>query len=441
MFRALSGGPVHVLARGLRVTILAHLGALLLSATILLTGNGLQTTLLPLRAEVEGFPPLSIGIMGSSYFIGFVAGCLTTAHLVRPVGHIRVFTAMSAVASVVPLFHILALNEWAWWVLRAVTGYCLAALFLVIESWLNERTDNAVRGRVFSIYTSLTFIAVIGGQILLTLYDPTAFALFAVASIIISLAAVPVALISIPTPLPLAAVKLDPIRLIRLSPAGTLGCFAVGLVNGAFWSLAPVFATSAGFDTTGVATFIGVAVLGGALSQWPFGRLSDRFDRRGVIVLLAGSSAVTGFLLFLASRYLHPGILPLAFAFGAFSFPVYAVAVAHVNDLIMTESFVEVSGGLLLLNGMGSVLGPLAGAFAMRLAGPGALFAEIAVVYVLLTIFVLRRMRYQARPAATHSGDFVPAADSAIVAPVGYDPRNEDTATAIRPGSQASMPG
>ncbi len=412
------------------MAIIAQLGALLLSATILLTGNGLQTTLLPLRAEAEAFLPLSIGIMGSSYFVGFVAGCLTIAHLVRPVGHIRVFSAMCAIASVIPLIHILTLQEWTWWLLRAGTGYCMAALFLVIESWLNERTDSAVRGTVFSVYTSLTFAAIIGGQVLLTLYDPRGFVPFVVASIIISLAAVPVALNSIVAPAPISGVRVQPLRLVRLSPTGASGCFAVGLVNGAFWSLAPLFVSSAGFGTRGVAIFIGVTVLGGALSQWPFGRLSDRLDRRAVIALVAGLSALTGLALFLASRFWSPGVLPLAFAFGAFTFPIYALSVAHVNDLITNESFVEVSGGLLFLNGAGAVLGPLAGAFAMRLAGPEALFATTAAICSLLTALAVFRMRKLARPATMHSADYVAATDTGISAPVAYDPRSEEMSTA-----------
>src|SRR5690606_23692982 len=159
------------------------------------------------------------------------------------------------------------------------------------------------------------------GQILLPLYDPTAVAPFLVASIIISLAAVPIALNAIVAPAPMAAVRLHPLRLMRLSPAGTIGCFAAGLANGAFWSIGPVAASSAGLDTTGVATFIGVAVLGGALAPWPFGRLSDRLDRRAVIAITAGLSAVTGLLLFLATRYWSASVLPLAFAFGASIFP------------------------------------------------------------------------------------------------------------------------
>lgn len=406
--------------------IIAQLGALLFSAMILLTGNGLQTTLLPLRAEVEAFSAVSIGILGSSYFVGFVGGCLTAANLVRSVGHIRVFAAMSAIASVIPLFHILSLETWAWWLLRAGTGYCIASLFLVIESWLNERSDNAVRGTVFSIYTSLTFMAIIGGQVLLSLYEPSSFTPFVVASIIVSLAAVPVALAALPAPAPIPPGRLNPVRLLRLSPAGASGCFAAGMVGGAFWSLAPVAASNSGLDTRGIATFIGVTVMGGALSQWPLGRLSDRLDRRVVIVASAGLSALAGLSLFFATRYWSPGVLPLAFAFGAFTFPIYALSVAHVNDLITTESFVEISGGLLFLNGAGAVVGPLGGAFAMQLGGPSALFAAMAIAYSLLSLFVLLRIRSIARPVEMHSDDYVAAVDTGITAPVNYDPRNEN---------------
>ena len=404
---------------------IAQFGALLLSATILLAGNGLQTTLLPLRTEAEAFSALSIGIMGSSYFVGFVAGCLTAANLMRRVGHIRVFTAMAAIASVIPLSHILTLQEWSWWLLRAGTGYCIASLFLVIESWLNERSNNAVRGTVFSIYTSLTFIAIITGQVLLSFHDPTGFAPFVLTSIIVSLAAVPVALNAIVAPSPPPRGRLRPLKLMRLSPAGATGCLTAGLVSGALWSLAPVAASNAGLDARGVAIFIGVTVCGGALSQWPFGRLSDRVDRRAVIAAAAGLSATAGILLFLATQHWGAAVLPLAFAFGAFTFPIYGLSVAHANDLIFKESFVEVSGGLLFINGAGAVLGPLAGGLAMRLAGPGALFAAIAVACFSPTVFVLIRMRTIARPAEMHRADSVAAVDAGITAPVNFDPRNE----------------
>lgn len=411
--------------------IIVQLGALLFSAVILLTGNALQTTLLPLRAQAEAFSALSIGLLGSSYFVGFVGGCLTAAGMVRSVGHVRVFAAMSAVASIIPLFHILSLDEVHWWLLRAGTGFCIASLFLVIESWLNERSDNAVRGTVFSIYASLTFVAIMVGQILLSLYEPSSFTPFIVASIIISLAAVPVALIALPTPAPIPPGRLNPMRLLGLSPAGASGCFAAGVVGGAFWSLSPVAASSAGLDTGGIARFIGATVLGGALSQWPLGRLSDRMDRRVLIVASAGLSALTGLALFLAIRYWSPGVLPLAFAFGTFTFPVYSLSVAHVNDLITTESFVEISGGLLFLNGAGAVAGPLAGAIAMQLAGPSALFLATTITYMALSLLILLRIRSIARPVEMHSGDYVAAVDAGITAPVNYDPRNENVSESL----------
>lgn len=420
------------------MVLIAQLGALLFSASLLLMGNGLQTTALPLRGGIEGFSALSLGIMGSSYFVGFVAGCLSTAGLVGKVGHIRVFTAMAAIASVIPLLHMLSIEEWAWWLLRAGTGYCMASLFLVIESWLNERTDNSARGTVFSVYASLSFLAIILGQIVLATQESVGVAPFVAASILVSLAAVPVALNNAVAPAPIAKVRLEPLRLMRLAPSGTGGCFAAGVVNGAFWSLAPVAANSAGLDTRGIATFIAITVLGGAISQWPFGRLSDRIDRRVVIVIAAGFSAVMAGSLFLASRYWGQGVLPLAFVFGIFTFPIYALSVAHVNDLITVESFVEVSGSLLLLNGAGAVLGPLVGALAMGFGGPGALFAGMGLAYLLLTIFVLARIRRVARPAEMHGSDYVAAVDTGVTAPVSYDPRNPQPQKAASEGVNRS---
>ena len=212
---------------------------------------------------------------------------------------------------------------------------------------------------------------------------------------------------------------------MRLSPAGAAGCLAAGLVSGAFWSLAPVAASNAGLDARGVAIFIGVTVCGGALSQWPFGRMSDRVDRRAVIAAAAGLSATAGILLFLATQHWAAAVLPLAFAFGAFTFPIFGLSVAHASDLIVEESFVEVSGGLLFLNGAGALLGPLAGGLAMRLAGPGALFVAIAVASFSLTVFVLIRMRKIARPAEMHRADSIAAVEAGITAPVNFDPRNE----------------
>jgi len=408
------------------VSILAPVAALLLGATLLLAGNGLQSTLLPMRAQLETFSNLSIGVMGSAYFLGFVGGCLLTNRLVSRVGHIRVFAAMVAGASAVPLIHVLIIDDFVWWVLRAATGFCIAALFLVIESWLNEKAENRTRGSIFSIYTTLNYAAITVGQLLITVYDPAYFPLFAIAAVLVSLAAIPVALTGAAAPAPLSEVTLRPLYLLRLSPVGVIGVAAIGMSNGAFWSLGPAFAGGIGLSTTEIAIFMSVTVVGGALSQWPFGKLSDRVDRR--IIIIAGSimAALAGVGIYLASGWSQAAIPALAFAFGVFSFPVYALSVAHVNDFITTESFVEVTSGLLLMNGIAAVLGPLIAASTMAQVGPGGLFLFTSAVYLLLAGFAYLRMTLRAAPADAQRADFVVVSESVATSTAGLDPRAED---------------
>ena len=217
------------------IRTLASVAPLLLGVAILLTGQGLQGTLLPVRANLEGFSVLSVGLMGAAYFFGFTVGCLRGSVLLRRVGHIRVFAAMTAAASAVPLLHGLWVETWFWWLLRSVTGYCFAVLYVVIESWLNEQSSNETRGAVFSAYTLITLTVLAVGQQMLLLYDPQQMYLFAIASALVSIAALPVVLSVAPTPQPVEqSVRLDLRRLFRVSPAGTLGCLASGLANGSF---------------------------------------------------------------------------------------------------------------------------------------------------------------------------------------------------------------
>src|SRR5690606_29967685 len=366
--------------------------------------------------------------MGSAYFLGFVGGCLFTNRLVSRVGQTPVFAAMVAGASLVPLILVLVVATLIWWVLRATTGFCMAALFLVIESWLNEKAENRTRGSIFSVYTTLNYTAITVGQLLITLHDPALFPLFAIASVLVSLAAIPVALTGATAPAPLSEVRLRPLYLVRLSPVGVAGCAAIGMCNGAFWSLGPAFAAGIGLSTTEIAIFMSVTVIGGALSQWPFGRLSDRVDRRIIIITGSLLAASAGLGIYLATDWMPAAIAPLAFAFGAFSFPIYALSVAHVNDHITTESFVEVTGGLLLVNGISAVIGPLLASAAIDYAGPEALFLFTASIYLLLTLFILLRMRVRAAPPDEQRADFVVVADSVASSTRSLDPRIEEEA-------------
>ena len=390
------------------IKALTPVASLLLGVAILLTGNGLQGTLLPLRARIEAFDVIAIGALGSAYFIGFVLGCVAGPYLVRRAGHIRTFAALAAIASTVVLAHPLALAPVAWWSLRAITGFCFAGLYVVIESWLNERSSNENRGLIMAVYTIVNLTVITLGQMAITLYDPSNFALFSVASILVSLAAVPVALTVAPGPSPLETVRLRPLHLLRLSPVGFVGSFAVGAANGSFWSLGPVYAADSGLSITGVAVFMSATVLGGALLQWPLGRLSDRMDRRKVIAsscLLAGGAGVA--LAFWGTHELAV-VLPIAAAFGAFTFPIYGLCAAHANDFAQRDAFVEMASGLLLVNGMGSVIGPLVASVVMDRAGPAGLFLVTAAIHGGMATFALYRLGVRAAVPDKLKPGFVP---------------------------------
>jgi MFS family permease len=389
------------------------IAALLLSVAFLLTGNGLQGTLLAIRGDIEAFSTVTIGLLGSAYYLGFAVGCVLGLHLIRRVGHIRTFTAMAAIASAVPLAHGLWLQPLPWWIMRAVTGFCFAVLYIVIESWLNERSTNETRGSILSLYLVINLTVMTLGQMMMTLEDPAGFALFALTSMLVSIAAVPVALTAAAAPAPVESVKVRLLRLYRISPVAFVGCLGVGLANGAFWTLGPVFAQRSGMDVTGLALFMSANILGGALGQWPFGKLSDRIDRRWVLIGVCAAAAACGLAIWLSSAFYgshsHGLLLALAGLWGASAFPIYAISIAHANDHAAPDEFVEVSSGMLLVFAAGSVLGPLAASAAMDGLGPSSLYGFTALIHVLLAGFVAWRMRRRAAPPAEEQIAFTDA--------------------------------
>lgn len=393
--------------------VIAPVAALLLSVALLLMGNGLQGTLLPVRAQLEDFGSVNIGILGSFYYAGFALGCLLGPKAVKRVGHIRVFTAMVSIASTTSILHAMVLTPELWWALRGITGFCFATLYMVIESWLNEKSTNETRGMIFSIYTIINLTVITVGQMMLTFASPLSFTLFGLASILVSIAAVPIAMTRAPAPAPLAAVKIRPKYLFSISPAGFIGCLAVGLANGSFWSLAPVFAQRTDGDVAAIAIFMSVAVIAGAIGQYPMGRLSDKIDRRKVIIISCLGAAIAGITLVLMSRYWEPGLLIAAAFFGLFAFPLYAICVAHLNDHVEADGFVEAASGLLLVFAVGAVIGPILASTVMGYFGTDMLFAFTAVVHIVVAGYVIFRMRKTLSPPSEERVDF---AESMLVA-------------------------
>jgi MFS family permease len=381
------------------IRALAPVASLLLGVAILLAGQGLQSTLIPLRANLEAFSTIGIGLMGGAYFLGFTIGCLRGVKLVQKLGHVRVFAAMAAIASATPLILALFVNVWAWWLLRLISGFCFAILYVVIESWLNEKSSNENRGLVFSAYTFISMTVMAVGQQLLQFHDPAGLTLFAIASVLVSLAAVPVLMSTSTTPKHSGSVQLNIKRLLAISRTGAMACLASGLANGAFWALAPVFTAGISDKVSTAATFMTAAVIGGAAGQWPLGFWSDRTDRRIVVAVLAIFSACIG----LTMGFVYDGLgvttlILLSAAWGATAFPLYSIAVAHTNDYAEPGEYVMVSSGLLLMYGIGAIVGPFLAGAAMTLFSKSSLYLYTTVIHVLIFIYVLSRIPRRAAP-------------------------------------------
>jgi MFS family permease len=384
------------------------IATLLIGTATMFLGYGLLQTLLPVRAQLEGFSTTAIGLMGTAYFAGFAVGCLLGPHAVKRVGHIRSFAGFAALAAALTLAHPLAVEPITWSALRGLTGICLAVLYMVIESWLNDQSGNEVRGRVLSIYVIVTNVVTICGQLSLNLYDLKSAALFSLVAMAIALSLVPLSLTTAAAPKPIASAELNITRLFRLSPTGFVGCLSVGIVEGAFWTLGPVFAQGRHLDVAEITFFMGAFVAGGTLSQWPLGRTSDKMDRRYVIAGCCLGTVCTGLGLAFVELDSPLATFALACLHGAFMIPLYALLLAHANDYAPNERLVEVSSGLLLVYAGGAVIGPLAVAPVMEVFGIGGLFLAMAVVLGLLALMIAIRVATRPVTAIVERSEFMP---------------------------------
>ncbi|WP_428407622.1 MFS transporter [Hyphococcus sp.] len=400
------------------------LAALLIAAFFLISGNGLQGTLLSVRGNMEGFPLVLVGLLMSAYFAGFIFGCRIAPRMVKRVGHIRAFTALASIASAAALAYALAVEPVFWLLLRVVTGFSLAGLYMIIESWINETVDNEQRGRTLAVYRLVDLTAATLGQAMIALADPTAFTLFAIVSILISLALVPVAMTTTTQPRPITSAKLDLRKLFRISPLAAAGCLAVGVANGAFWAVGAVYVQQLGYDVRTVAVFMTTVVIAGALVQWPLGLISDRTDRRIIVTITAGLCSAAGAFLAAAGGVSGQMLLFGAFAFGFTAMPIFGLCVAHANDRAEPHEYVTLAAGLLLLYGAGAVAGPVIAPLLMNAFGPSALFIHSSVIYGALVLFGLYRIfvRDPAPQSNRESYVSVPRTSPAVFE---FDPRAE----------------
>ncbi|MEQ1955372.1 MFS transporter [Mesorhizobium sp. CN2-181] len=380
---------------------------LLIAAGILLGGNGLQGTLIALRGAQEGFSPAVIGFMGTAYFGGFLLGCLAVGRIMKAVGHVRSFSALAAIASSGTLMLVLVIDPVMWSVIRFATGFCFAGLFTIMESWLNSGAPNEHRARVLAFYRMVDIGSVTSAQFLIPVFGSEGFTIFAIMSIMITLSLVPVSLGDRSNPTAPDDVKLDLRRVFRISPLGCIGCVAVGLTNSAFRTLSPVYAEEIGMSVTDVVAFVSVGIIGGALIQYPLGYLSDRWDRRKVLLFSTIGALLTALTLaFLAGSNSLANFV-LVFIFGSFAMPLFSLSAAHANDRAGPGEFVVVNAALMLFYSFGAIVGPFTASFFMESFGPGALFGSIASVYVIFIAIILYRMRARSSVPADHRGRFI----------------------------------
>ncbi len=387
---------------------LASITALLISVFILLAGSGLQTTLVPLAANAFDFSDLSIGLIGSSYFVGMMIGCFAAPWLIRRTGHIRAFVACTALATAAAILHPLIVQPAVWNVLRCTSGICYAVLYATIESWLNDKSDNTNRGGVLAVYNVINFGGLAAGQQFLRLYAPAGFQLFSLGALMTSLAALPVALTRSKSPPVPESPRLRLRWLIALSPVGVAGAFTVGLANGAFWTIGPIYANLQGLGAGGAGDFITASVLGAVAALWPAGRISDRVDRRYVIVACCALAAAAGAGLALAPASPAWVLFALAFLFGAGAMPVYSLSSAHTADYADASDMVQVSTGLLLIYTIGAVVGPTLAAALVELTAAGALFALTAATHTSMAALTVYRLSRRAPIPPEEREPFVP---------------------------------
>ena len=379
-----------VCARGL---VLAPVAALLLSVVLLLLGNGLLGTLLVVRASQEGFRSEIIGIMMSAYFAGYTAGAFFLPRLVISVGHIRTFAGFAAISSMAALIHLALIEPWAWMVLRAVTGLAYAGMILVTESWLNAHAVQSTRGQLLSIFGAISMGAWALGQALLNLAPPEGIALFLVVSVLISAAVVPITLLPSRPPADTDQEPLSFQSLFRTSPLAAIGVLMAGFAIGGFWGMGPNFAQQLGLGVASISAFMAAVLAGTLVLQWPLGWLSDTLPRHLVIAGASLGATVAALGLASATNASLPVLLMVGALFGGFGIPIYSLCVAQANDSLVPSQMLGAARGLLLLNGLGTAVGPFAGSLAMAALGPGGLFLYAAVLLAMLALAALPQLQ------------------------------------------------
>ena len=376
--------------------------ALLIGLMLLMVGNGLQGTLLGVRGALEGYSPGTMSWVMSAYFAGLLLGSRAAPHMIRRVGHVRVFAALASLISAAFILYAAAPHWAAWFAMRLLAGFCFAGVYIVSESWLNESATNETRGQALSLYVIVQMVGLISAQLLLNLADPGGYLLFVIMSVLVSVSFAPILLSVSPAPVFQAAKPMSLWKLYVASPLGMVGTFLLGGILSALFGMSAVFATEAGFSAAQVSVFVALIFTGGLVLQFPIGWLSDRIDRRLLITTLTGG----GGLLVLAGlpfTEIFWVVCAMGFVTGAVANPLYALLIAYVNDYMQPEDMAAASGGIVFANALGAISGPLLIGYAMDRLGTWAFFGFVGALMVAIAVYAVWRATRRATPDETTS--------------------------------------
>jgi len=372
-------------------SVLKNTWALMIGMLLLMLGNGLQGTLLGVRGSIENIDASTMGYVMSAYFIGFLGGSRVAPMLLRRVGHVRVFAALASLVSAAFILFAAIVDPIAWLLLRLIVGFCFSGIYVVTESWLNNSTTNDTRGQALSLYLMVQMSGIVLGQLLLNLADPAGYNLFVLITVLVSLSFAPILLSTTPAPVHETTARMSIAELIRTSPLASFGNLMLGGIFAVLFGMAPIYATERGLTIAQVSYFISAIYLGGLLCQYPIGFLSDRFDRRYLIIGVTAIGALAAVLaLFIGSSYFM--LLVLALIIGGTSNPLYSLLLAYANDYLEFEQMAAASGGLLFINGCGAMTGPVVVGYVMERFGIHWFFITIAILMSVICLYGIYRI-------------------------------------------------
>jgi MFS family permease len=390
--------------------VLASAWPLLLGVMLLMIGNGMQGSLLGIRGTAEGFSTYEISYVMSAYFVGFLFGSRLAPEMIRRVGHVRVFAALGSLISAVLILYPVVPDWVSWSLMRALIGFCFAGVYVTAESWLNNTATNETRGQAMSLYMMVQMVGIITSQALLNIPDPSGFVLFILPSVLVSLAFTPILLAATPAPVFDTIKPLAFRRLFRISPLGCAGMLLTGGIFAAMFGMAAVWGSMIGLSVTQITVFIAAMYLGGLIFQYPIGWVSDRMDRRKLIlgVSIIGSVAM---ILSFALTLPFPLLVASAVILGGVINPLYSLLIAYTNDYLTKEEMPAASAGMIFLNGLGAIGGPVVAGWMMAQVGPGGFFLLMGLLFGALALYAAWRMTRRA--SAPSAGGFAPISPSA----------------------------